>query len=448
MSRDDARVGASHACLHQDPSNHVERAASGELSATRAPRNRPMPSMLPEFGHFIARSTSKLLCRFLAPCVPTIAACTLAFSASADTGPLRVQWKPELASPKSTATTNPRESALLALCGPADAALMDVASIVAKRQLDGAHSLTADELAFALRSAGDPHVWPKAWSLSGENLDDDDVTSRFKTFMDSTRTIGKRRCGVARQQGVGDAAVATVITVDALADISPVPTTARVGQWINLEGVMLVPASGVQVVLLGPRAAPKTVPSSLSGGRIRSTFSVDQPGAWLVQVLATVSTGPRPVLEATIFAGQKPPTEFVRAPVPGEEAGQGVKDPADAMLRMINAARVAEGRRPLTRDPALDAVARAHSEEMKKARLVGHDVGGGDPRARLEAAGISSAVAGENVASASSLENAHRALWASPSHRGNLLLERFTRVGVAVVQSSDGALWVTEMFAG
>ena len=80
--------------------------------------------------------------------------------------------------------------------------------------------------------------------------------------------------------------------------------------------------------------------------------------------------------------------------------------------------------------------------------MVGHDVGGGDPRVRLEAAGISATVAGENVASAGSLENAHRALWASPSHRGNLLLERFTRVGVAVAQAADGTLWVTEMFAG
>lgn len=390
----------------------------------------------------------QFLHRAVSTCLPALVLSTIAAAASGDSGPLKVQWKSELASPKATAATNPNDATLIALCGPADTALMDVATIVAKRQLEGAHSLTADELAFALRSAGDPHVWPKAWSLSGENLDDTDIANRLKSFLGSSRTLGTRRCGVSRQKGPDNADVATVITVDALADISPLPTSARVGQWINLEGAMLIPASGVQVVLLGPRAAPKTIPSSLSGGRIRSTFSVDQPGAWLVQVLATVSTGPRPVLEATIYAGQKPPNEFVRAPVPGEEAGKGIKDAAEAMLRMINAAREAEGRRPLTRDPALDVVARAHSEEMKKARLVGHDVGGGDPRARLDAAGIHSAVAGENVASASSLENAHRALWASPSHRGNLLLERFTRVGVAVVKGEDGAYWVTEMFSG
>ncbi len=61
---------------------------------------------------------------------------------------------------------------------------------------------------------------------------------------------------------------------------------------------------------------------------------------------------------------------------------------------------------------------------------------------------MSAHVAGENVATASTLENAHRALWASPSHRGNLLHEAFTRVGVAVVRAADGAVWVTEMFAG
>ncbi|MDC0749170.1 CAP domain-containing protein [Polyangium mundeleinium] len=380
--------------------------------------------------------------------LPALAALALPLVASAEAGALRVTWKQAVSSPHPAAKAGPREAALLGLCGPADSALMEVAGLVARRQLDGASALTADELAFALRAAGDPHVWPKAWSLSGVNLDDADSETRFKGWIGGLRSLGARRCGVAKLDGEAGASVATVITFDALADMAPVATTARVGQWITLEGTMLVPASGVQVVLLGPRAAPRTVPSSLSGGKIRSTFAVDQPGAWLVQVLATVSTGPRPVLETTIYAGQKPPSEFVRAAVPGEEAAAGAKDDADAMLRMINAARIAEGRKPLVRDAALDKVARAHSEEMMKARLVGHDVGGGDPRKRIEAAGIQAAIAGENVASASSLPNAHRALWASPSHRGNLLLERFSRVGVAVSRGTDGSYWVTELFSG
>jgi len=386
--------------------------------------------------------------------VASLVALSTAPLAFAETEALRVEWKPTQSSPHPSAPTNPQHTAqdagarLLEICGAPDDALADVAKVMAKRQLQGASSLTMDELGFAMRAAGDPHVWPKAWSLSGEGIEDADVAPRLSTWVSGLRTVGVRRCGIAKVSGDKRATATAVITIDALADLSPVPSSARVGQWITIEGTMLVPASGVQVMLLGPRAAPRTMPSSLSSGRIRSTFSVDQPGPWFVQVLATVATGPRPVLEATIYAGQKPPAAFERAKVPGEEAAAGAKDDADAMVRMINAARTAEGRKALVRDAELDKVARAHSEEMMKAKLVGHDVGGGDPRARLEAAGISASIAGENVASASSLENAHRALWASPSHRQNLLLDRFSHLGVAVVKGADGTYWVTEVFSG
>jgi hypothetical protein len=52
------------------------------------------------------------------------------------------------------------------------------------------------------------------------------------------------------------------------------------------------------------------------------------------------------------------------------------------------------------------------------------------------------------VASAATPEGAHRALWASPSHRGNLLDRGYERAGVAVVRDSSGRVWVTQLFAG
>src|SRR5262249_4788814 len=211
-----------------------------------------------------------------------------------------------------------------------------------------------------------------------------------------------RRCGLARVRTTDGKLVVAAVAVDAVADLAPLPTTARPGQWITLEGTLLVPADEVKVVLLGPRGAPKTVLASVSGARIRSSCSVDKPGPWLVQVLATVSTGPRLVLEAMVFSGTTPPAQFVDSPAPGEDAGSELADDADALLRMVNAARAAEGLDPLRRDAALDRLARAHSEDMKRARLVGHDLGAGDPVARLRAAGMSSRTAGENVASAAS----------------------------------------------
>lgn len=374
-------------------------------------------------------------------------ALALGLQATAHAEPRPLVWKAATQSPHPAAV-DAKQAALLALCGGSDSALTEVATRSAHRQLDGSSLLGADELAFNLRASGDPHVWPRAWSIAGQALDEEDVARRVKAWIAPWNTLGTRRCGVARVKGDDGMTVVAAVAVDALADLAPLPTTARVGQWITLDGTMLVPTTEAKVVLLGPRGAPKTVIASLAGAKVHSTFSVDQPGAWMVQVLATVATGPRPVLEGLIFAGAAPPAQFVPMPAPGESAAKGAKDDDDGMLRMINAARVAEQLSPLARDAALDRLARVHSEEMLRARMVGHDVGSGDPAARIKAAGIKAHVAGENVASAGSLENAHRALWASPSHRGNLLLDKFTHVGVAVVRARDGMVWVTEMFSG
>lgn len=374
------------------------------------------------------------------------ALCALAAAQPAAQAP-PIAWKPQTRSPQPVATA-PREAALQSLCGAPDAALAEVARRNADRQVQGLDILPADELLFTLRAAGDPHPWPRAWSISGGPLTEDELSRRFSAWASGWRTLGVRRCGVARVAQPDGSEVVSVLGVDALADLAPLPTAARVGQWLTLEGAMLVPASAVKVVLLGPRGAPRSVPATLHQGRVRSSFAVDQAGSWLVQVLATVSTGPRPVLEAMVHVGTPAPGRFTRAPAPGEDAGKGAKDDGEALMRMMNAARAAEGQPALSRDAALDALALEHAEAMQRARLVGHDVGDGDPMARMQAAGYRARVAGENVATSDKVESAHRAIWASPSHRGNLLMGEYRRAGVAVVRDANGRVWVVELFAG
>ena len=356
-------------------------------------------------------------------------------------------WKTTMASPQP-AKADAKVAPFQSLCGAADAALADVASRNVKRQLEGHEIFGADELAFTLRAAGDPHVWPRAFSLAGQSFEDEYLKKKVKSWVDGWSTLGVKRCGVARGSKEDGSTVFSVIAIDALADVTSLPVTARVSQWITLEAKMLVPATAAKVVLLGPRGVPKTVVASLTKDVIKSTFSVDQPGQWLVQVLANVSTGPRPVIETLVFAGVTPPTKFTRAAVPGEDAGKEIKDDAEAMLKMLNAARAAEGAKALVRDSALDKIAKSHSDEMAKAKMIGHNVGTGDPAQRIKAAGAKARIAGENVASAATPQNAHRALWASPSHRSNMLSGEFTRVGVAVVKDGEGRVWVTELFAG
>ncbi|WP_437588493.1 CAP domain-containing protein [Sorangium sp. So ce1000] len=372
----------------------------------------------------------------------------LASASMANAEPPALTWEATTRSPQPPRAIPPEIAALAARCGSADAALAAVAQRNVERQLQGGEMMPPDELAFTLRAAGAPHAWPRGWSISGRGLGPAELGARIDGWLSGWTTLGVRRCGVAQAKKPDGTVIVSAVGVDALADLSPLPTTARVGQWVTLEGTMRVPATAAKVVLLGPRGAPKTVLSSLSGGRLRSSFAVDQPGSWLVQVLATVSTGPRPVLEAMIFAGSAPPGRFVRAAAPGEEAAKGAQGDEDALLRMMNAARASERLPALARDAALAALARAHSEEMIQAKMLGHDVGSGDPAVRLKAAGYEATIAGENVASSSTAEGAHRAIWASPSHRGNLLERRYRRTGVAVVRDPSGRVWVTQLFAG
>ncbi len=85
---------------------------------------------------------------------------------------------------------------------------------------------------------------------------------------------------------------------------------------------------------------------------------------------------------------------------------------------------------------------------MRRAQALAHDAGDGSPDQRLDAAGLGDRLAGENVARAPTVAQAHRALWDSPSHRLNMLRSEFHRVGIGVMRDAGGDVWVTEVFEG
>jgi uncharacterized protein YkwD len=207
---------------------------------------------------------------------------------------------------------------------------------------------------------------------------------------------------------------------------------------------MLVPALRAKVVVLGPSGAPRTVPTSFAGGRIKARANVDLAGTWLFQVLIDGDAGPRPVLEAFVFAGVAPPKDRPSELAPGEEA---TTPGAQGLLEMVALARRSEGIAAPVSNAGLDRAARLHAERMMRARELGHDVGDGDPRERVEENGVRASEIGENVAHAATLALAHRALWSSPSHRANILDRRFTRLGIGVSRDVDHSVWVTEVFA-
>lgn len=362
-------------------------------------------------------------------------------------------WATETTAPRPAVTTpaGSLDAELLARCGAADEGLQSAARRLAQRKAAGQPTPDVDGIVFAMRTAGQPHVWPRAWIVSAERFEREATKRTMESWRRSLgEPVGERRCGVATARAVVDGRevgqVIVALAVDALADMAPLPIRARTGQWLELDARLKVGASTAKVVLVGPGGAPRTVPTSFQEGRVRARFALDRPGPFTVQVLADVATGPRPVLEAQVFADVEPPRAMPSVSAPGEDAGDG-KAGADALVEMVQAVRRERNLPALTRDPRLDRLALAHARRMKEERMVGHDVGDGDPGQRVQAAGLSAKEAGENVAHAESIRLAHRSLWQSPSHRANLERPGFTHVGAAVVEDPDGTVWVCEIFA-
>jgi uncharacterized protein YkwD len=387
---------------------------------------------------------------------PVVAADTAASSAPAlDAAPIVVTtaaWSTVTRSPwPAEPERDPRELSLGSACGADDGALARVAHELVELRARGLGTPDAETLVAKLRAAGQPYVWPRVIVASGHApIDDAKLKSELSRRTDPRTPV---RCGVAIAGTPHGGEVLVALRVEALADLAPLPTRARTGEWLSFEARLHVPARSAKLVVLGARGVPKTVPTSLDPvtGIARARFVLDQPGGFTVQLVADLAEGPRPLLEARLFADVAPTAPGEEPPAPGEELATAPTDsPDDALLlaRMVGALRQSEGFPALVRDEKLDALARAHAERMRDRKAVAHDLGDGDFKERFEAeGGLEARAVGENVAHAPTLALAHRALHASPSHRINLLRGDYTHLGVGVSRAPDGTVYVCETFA-
>jgi uncharacterized protein YkwD len=355
-------------------------------------------------------------------------------------------WVNETSSPKKGTVNDPKDAPIVAACGAIETSLVNVASELASALAIKGELPDAQEIEWRQRRAGNPHVWPRTWGAHVVGSLDRKVIAA-----DVTKWLGAKgksaRCGVATVRTNAKEAV-VVLAVEPVADLAPLPTMAKIGTWMDLDATLLS-GSGARVVLLPPTGAPKSILSSMSGQHVKARFHLAKSGRHVVQVLAEDGMGPRPVLEAEIYAGIDPPSAPPSSAVPGEEAGDVVTDPSDALLKRVNGARAAEGLSTVAIDVGLNKVAKAHAEAMMKAKLLGHDVGDGDPATRVVDAGLKWKLVGENVAKAKTELAAHRAIYASPSHRGNVLDTRFKKVGIGIaLDPKTGYLWIAELFGG
>ncbi len=387
-----------------------------------------------------------VLCAVMAPWTALAGEPEAKEAKGADDGepPIPLSWVAESRSPQSASIAG-RDAHLHALCGARDLGLGRVASAILSRRLSGAPAPSPRAIEVLARAAGVPHPFVAAWSLAGTveepALDPAVAKAKLGQWLAKQPAQGSRRCGLARGADRSGAEVVVVVTADALADLKAFPTKSKVSTWLKLDARVHPDAESAKVVLLGPKGRPKRVLASLDKGLCRSRFALDQPGRWIVQVVAALPTGPRPVLEVEVYAGLEPPTELI-----DEQPDATPKHDARDLFTWLNKERQQEGLPLLKRNPTLDALARKHAIAMVHKNLVAHDVGKGTPRERVATAGVGAMRVGENVARAATVRRVHAALWDSPSHRENMLDASFRHVGLAAVKDDRGRVWSVQVF--
>ncbi|WP_448617541.1 CAP domain-containing protein [Geodermatophilus sp. URMC 65] len=144
--------------------------------------------------------------------------------------------------------------------------------------------------------------------------------------------------------------------------------------------------------------------------------------------------------EAPAVDAETEPAPVAQAAVPADPTAEA------AVLALVNEARVDAGCGALTADPALAAVARAHSADMRDRDYFSHTSPEGlSPFDRAERAGIDYSRA-ENIAFGQADATAVMEAWlGSPGHRANILDCELTKLGVGVAEGPGGPWW-TQLF--
>ena len=106
------------------------------------------------------------------------------------------------------------------------------------------------------------------------------------------------------------------------------------------------------------------------------------------------------------------------------------------LFRLVNEERRKRGVDELSLRSEVVPVARAHAKDMWERQYFGHvSRDGEDVGVRLDKAGISYTLAGENLALAPTLQTAHNGLMNSEGHRHNILDPEFKRLGIGVIDN-------------
>jgi len=334
-----------------------------------------------------------------------------------------------------------------------DAALSRAAEEIAASVAGGLpldQAARPDTLRLALARAGGvaPEVAPVLVRATGR----DAALKRMRErLLAESRQPAPGQVGIAAVERNGILTLVVLRAPERVA-LEPFPAQVAVGARQRLAGRVLPPLRKGSVYVTSPGGTPAKVQAGTNGPRFSAPIAFPKPGRYTVEVLADGPHGPVVAALLEVWAGQPIPATAAAAAAPAEREPAQVPGKEQLAARLVNELRESRGLPALRVDPKLAQIARRYAEELLRTGRFAHtSPTSGTLADRLRAGGYAYRGAGENLAQAPTVRQAHDSTVASPGHLANLLGAEWTRAGFGVAQGtlSDGSPTVVlvEIFA-
>lgn len=163
------------------------------------------------------------------------------------------------------------------------------------------------------------------------------------------------------------------------------------------------------------------------------------------------STSSSPSSSAPASPAAPAPSTGGTSPTPAPQtAGISISASGEAQaFSLLNKDRAASGLPALKLNSSLTKLAENYAVDMIQRGYFSHyNPEGLSPFDRMSRAGISYRTAGENLAINVSVPAAEQAFMNSSGHRANILNSSYTEVGIGVVHSPSGSVYVVQEFIG
>lgn len=330
-------------------------------------------------------------------------------------------------------------------------ACADLAQIVPE---EGVVSYSAVE--FAMQHNGiiepSPHLVVVWGPIDSPELIVDQLRPRLSEILRSGRAA---RVGVAAAQRDRDGTGAVVFALQSSGiSTAPIPRGLNARGQFKLHGVLDASYRNPEILITRESGVTERLPIEEGKfGGIKATFRCnDHVGRQQIEIAASDASGSAVLANFPVWCGAVPPPSIVIDFGADFKAVSDVADAEKRLFGLMNRDRQAHKLAPLAWDDRLGAVAKGHSEEMQRTRIVAHvSPVTGSAADRVRASGIGTSLVLENVARAYGIAEAHSGLMNSPGHRANLLSASATHVGMSIVLGDEVSgrreLFVTQVFA-